>query len=62
MEDTRKICPFLIYNVPPADKCIGKRCAFWCDFARECAVPLLAGMFADSDICNTGFDRKENQG
>lgn len=59
MEDTRKICPYRMDNMPPADRCIGERCAFWCDFSTECAVPALAGMFADSDICNTCFGSKE---
>lgn len=46
---TDKICP--IRN----DTCT-KDCAWWCEFGRECAVPLLAGMFADSDICRNVFD------
>lgn len=59
MEDSVKICPFRLANMPPADKCIGVRCAYWCDFADECAVPLLAGLFADSDTCNTKFSKVE---
>lgn len=48
-DSTEKICP--IRNI----KCDSK-CAWWCDFGRECAVTLLAGMFADSDICRTLFN------
>lgn len=32
--------------------CKAEACAWWCKFAKDCAVPLLAGMFADSDVCN----------
>lgn len=45
-----KICPLL------KDRdCIENSCAFWCDFAQDCSVPLLAGMFADSSVCKTVF-------
>lgn len=48
-----KICPLL------KDRdCIENSCAFWCDFAQDCSVPLLAGMFADSSVCNTVFDKQ----
>ena len=39
--------------------CIRKDCAWWCDFADSCAIPLFAGMFADSDICRNIFDKGE---
>lgn len=32
--------------------CAGKHCAWWCEFAKQCAVPLAAEILADSDICN----------
>ena len=41
--------------------CLGSGCAWWCSFAKECAVPLLAGMFADSEICNNIFDNIAEQ-
>lgn len=50
--DNRKLCPFRLNNLPPADQCIGGKCGWWCDFAQDCAVPLIAGMFADSDFCS----------
>lgn len=57
-EEFRKICPFRIDNTPPIsnDRCIRSSCAWWCEFAQECAVPLLAGMIADGDLCRTAFD------
>lgn len=41
-------------------KCTGTECAWWCGFAQDCAVPLLAGMFADSEICRTKFGGENN--
>ena len=48
-EYKEKLCPIRNTKCQPA-------CAWWCDFGHECAVPLLAGMFADSEICKTIFD------
>lgn len=48
-----KLCPLLRNQ-----KCMENSCAFWCEFAKDCSVPLLAGMFADSSVCNTIFDEE----
>ncbi len=56
--EIRKLCPFRIGSLPPADRCVGGKCGWWCEFGGECAVPLLAGMMADSDICKTAFGRE----
>lgn len=50
-----KICP-LTHAL-----CKEAHCAWWCGFAQDCAVPLLAGMFADSDVCQTRFVVGEKQ-
>lgn len=39
--------------------CIKEDCAWWCDWGGSCAIPLLAGMFADSSVCNTLFPEVE---
>lgn len=49
MVNGNKMCP--LTNM----LCVNKRCMFWCDWGRDCAVPLLAGMFADSEICRNVF-------
>lgn len=50
METARsKRCPLT------GSMCRTKFCAWWCGFADDCAVPLLAGMFADSP---THIDRE----
>lgn len=45
MADTEKFCPII------GNECMAGKCKFWCGFAEECAVPLLASMFADSSVC-----------
>lgn len=45
-----KICPLT------GKVCKENVCAWWCEFAKDCAVPLLAGMFADSDVCNNRWE------
>lgn len=54
-ESKEKLCPFKFNGKQGQEKCQGEMCAFWCEFAHECAVPLLAGMFADSTICQNVF-------
>lgn len=46
-----KICPFLMSNLPIIRHCLESRCAWWCGFAQDCAVPLLTWMLA----CNGNF-------
>lgn len=48
-----KPCPMLFASNTPSAYCIGKDCAWWCEFADCCAVPLVAGILADSSICQT---------
>lgn len=43
-----KRCPIF------ASACLESECAWWCGFAKDCAVPLLSGMFADSSIYPDG--------
>lgn len=53
-----KVCPLRLggkdYAARP--ECIGARCSWWCDFANDCSIPLLAGMFADSSVCRNTFN------
>lgn len=59
MESARgKVCPFKTHNVVNIF-CDEASCAWWCSFAKDCAVPLLAGMFADSNACNNIFENGE---
>ena len=52
-----KPCPIMVgaENMKSA-YCIGKDCSWWCEFAQDCAVPLIAGILADSSICMTGWN------
>ena len=52
----RKVCPFRVNGRVLTDvRCTGSSCAWWCGFAQECAVPLLAGMFSDGGLSKTLF-------
>ena len=57
-ENKEKLCPFKFNGKQEQGKCQGEICAFWCEFANGCAVPLLAGMFADSTICQDVFEEE----
>lgn len=47
-----KVCPIMCAGANQAVcYCIGKDCAWWLDFAGDCAIPTTAGILADSDIC-----------
>lgn len=51
MESTKdKFCPVT------GRKCIEAACGWWCGWAKDCAVPLLAGIMADSEICRTKWE------
>ena len=47
------VCPLF------QDDCIEKACAFWCQWGKDCSIPLLAGMFADSEICRNDFEKRD---
>ena len=48
MEEFKK-CPI------SGKSCEQSECMWWCDFGKDCAVSLLAEMFADSEICRNSF-------
>ena len=39
--------------------CIYEDCAWWRNYADDCAIPLLADMFADSEICRSVFENQK---
>lgn len=45
-----KICPLMKVI------CMEEQCAWWCSWAKDCAVPLTAGVLSDSDICRTKWE------
>lgn len=49
MNASDKMCPLT------RQTCSGEKCAFWCDWGKDCSIPLLTAMFADSEICRTYF-------
>ena len=57
-----KPCPILVAS--PRDEgtlCIQQHCAWWCEYAKCCSVPLIAGILADSTISQSVFrEEKDN--
>lgn len=49
MEELKK-CPITRQTCQKSD------CMWWCEFANDCSVSLLATMFADSEICRNIFE------
>lgn len=55
-----KPCPIMVASANmQSTLCIQHHCAWWCAYANDCSIPLLAGMFADSEICRTVFEKQE---
>lgn len=56
-------CPLMVSggNMHVNGRCIGEDCAWFCEFAGSCSIPLLAGMFADSEICRNVFEKDGEQ-
>lgn len=42
---------------PIAGECRKKACMWWLEFAEDCAIPTIAGMIADNEICKTIFHK-----
>ena len=51
-----KLCPMKRLN----GYCVGELCAWWLEFAKECAVPVAAGILADSTICQNVWEEEEH--
>ena len=58
-----EFCPLMISggNMHVSPTCIGSDCKWWCEFAKDCSIPLLAGMFADSEICRNVFEDQKGE-
>lgn len=52
-----KICPMKCGKFPM--NCDEERCAWWMDFAKECAVSCMCGILADSSICQNYWNEQE---
>lgn len=58
-----KLCPLLAtaLNSDMPCFCQEKGCAWWREYAKECAIPLMADMFADSSMCITVFKEQPDE-
>ena len=55
MMGDKRVCPFRMNSNYMFKECIGKSCRWWREYAKDCAIPLLADMFAESETCRTEF-------
>lgn len=57
-----KYCPILVAggNMNLSGVCMGKNCAWFLPFANDCTFPLVAGILADSTICQNIFGQGTN--
>lgn len=52
-----KPCPIMVASpTMQGTLCIEQHCAWWCEFAQECSIPLIAGILADSSICQNVWE------
>ena len=56
-----RYCPIIVAggDMHLNGECIRKDCAWFLPFANDCAIHTIAGMFADSTICQNVFDSNE---
>jgi len=61
-DNCSKFCPLMVSggNMHVNGYCIGEGCSWWCKWANDCSIPLLAGMFADSTVCQSVFENVED--
>ena len=51
MAEHGKYCPIMVAGANThVSLCIGKDCAWWLPYANDCALPVVAGILADSTI------------
>ena len=62
MSEHGKYCPIMVAggNMQISGVCIGKDCAWWLPFANDCALPTIAGILADSTICQNVFEQEDD--
>ena len=53
-----KICPIFFAN-KTFPVCRGDVCAWWSNYAKECSLPLIADILADSSICQNVWNNPE---
>lgn len=59
-KEVSKVCPIMWATVGTTGKCIKENCEWWLPFAGICAVPLVAGILADSTICQNVFEESKD--
>ena len=61
MPEHGRYCPIMVAGANThVSQCIGKDCAWWLPYANDCALPVVAGILADSTICQNVFELQHN--
>ena len=61
MAEHGKYCPIMVAGANTyVSQCIGKDCAWWLPYANDCALPVVAGILADSTICQNVFETESD--
>lgn len=58
------ICPLKFTGKlqhPLLIQCDKGKCAWWCEYNRSCAILTIAGILADSTICQNSFYSAEGE-
>lgn len=58
--EPKKICPIRIAGQGFSYDCLGEDCAWWQDYANDCAVSVVAGILADSTICQNVWEEEKH--
>ena len=62
MAEHGKYCPIMVAGANThVSECIGKDCAWWLPYANDCALPVVAGILADSTICQNVFETESDE-
>ena len=62
MAEHGKYCPIMVAGGNThVSQCIGKDCAWWLPYANDCALPVVAGILADSKICQNVFEMESDE-
>ena len=62
MPEHGKYCPIMVAGANTlVSQCIGKDCAWWIPYANDCALPVVAGILADSTICQNVFETESDE-
>ena len=62
MAEHGKYCPIMVAGGNThVSQCIGKDCAWWMPYGTDCSLLVVAGILADSTICQNVFETESDE-